>query len=125
MTHLTAPIGHPAELQPSSLPGYLIGFVGSLVLTVSAYLLVVTHVLGGSGTVVLLVGFAMIQLVVQLIFFLHLASPSQERWRVYVLLAMLAIVLIVVFGSLWIMGNLNTRMSPTQQEQYMNGQGGL
>jgi hypothetical protein len=31
---------------------------------------------------------------------------------------------ILVFGSLWIMGNLNYRMSPQQMNTYMTDQGG-
>ncbi len=94
-------------------------------LTLAAYVVVSTHALGRGWIVALLVGFAVVQGVVQLIFFLHLASPRQERWRVYVFLAMLAVVFILLVGSLWIMNNLNTRMTPTQQQQYMNGQGGM
>jgi len=39
--------------------------------------------------------------------------------------AMVIVVLILVIGSLWIMGNLNARMTPAQEQQYMSAQGGL
>jgi heme/copper-type cytochrome/quinol oxidase subunit 4 len=40
-------------------------------------------------------------------------------------IAMAIIVLILVLGSLWIMRNLDSRMTTPQQEQYMNSQGGI
>jgi len=34
-------------------------------------------------------------------------------------------VLILVLGSLWIMRNLDNRMTISQQQQYMNSEGGI
>ena len=38
---------------------------------------------------------------------------------------MLGIVLIIVGGSVWIMNNLNYRMTPQQMEQYLKSQDSL
>ncbi len=38
---------------------------------------------------------------------------------------MAIVVLILVLGSLWIMRNLDSRMTMTQQQQYMNSQEGI
>jgi cytochrome o ubiquinol oxidase subunit IV len=59
------------------------------------------------------------------VFFLHLGRETRPRWKLAVFLFMLGVILILVFGSLWIMTNLNYRMMPKQMVQYMNSQAGL
>jgi len=89
---------------------YVVGFVSSIVLTFVAYILVVNHVLFGVGLVAVIVGLAIIQLFVQLFFFLHLGNEAKPRWNLMALLFAAMVVVIVVFGSLWIMNNLNYNM---------------
>ena len=60
----------------------------------------------------------------RLYFFLHLGKETKPRWKLYVFGFMVSVVLIIVFGSIWIMNNLNYRMTPAQINQYMNSQGG-
>jgi len=115
----------PAEMRSASLRGYIFGFAGSIVLTVAAYLLVIGHASTNGGLLPALVLLAMVQFAVQLVFFLHLNTRTQQRWRLHMLGAMVIVVLILVIGSLWIMGNLNARMTPAQKQQYMSAQGGL
>lgn len=112
---------------------YFCGFVLSLGLTMTTYLLVKkhlsTHHLYPSDKFMLvsLIFLAIIQLFVQLIFFLHLDRERKPRWNLQVMFFMLMILLIIVVGSLWIMANLNYRMadSPQQVKQYLNSQDGL
>lgn len=105
---------------------YMIGFVTSLVLTFAAYGLVSRHVasdhesLPHSLVIPLIVGLALIQLVVQLRFFLHLGQESKPRWNLTVFSFMIMVVGILVFGSLWIMNNLNyNMMTPHDSEQHI------
>lgn len=83
---------------------YVIGFGLSIYLTMTAYLMVVNHLFNGWVLVAAIVGLALIQLVVQLVFFLHL---GRDRWNLVIFLFMLMVVVIVVAGSLWIMANLD------------------
>jgi len=53
---------------------------------------------------------AIIQIVVHLVFFLHMNTSSEERWNLVALLFTAVIIFIVVVGSLWIMYNLNLNM---------------
>lgn len=110
-----------------SLAMYTIGFVGSLALTLTAYLLVTNDVFSGWTTAAIIVGLALVQCAVQLAFFLHLAQEERPRWRLYTMIFMLAIFIVVVFGSIWVMYDLNDRMMPTEQEMsnYMNRQEGF
>jgi cytochrome o ubiquinol oxidase subunit IV len=92
---------------------YLLGFILSLGLTLTAWLLVRRHV--GShhlfwtdkAVIITIMTLAITQLAVQLMFFLHLGKESKPRWNLTVLCFALTVLLILVLGSLWIMYNLD------------------
>jgi cytochrome o ubiquinol oxidase operon protein cyoD len=107
-----------------SLKTYLSGFVLSIVFTLTAYELVVQRKFSVDIIIAAIVGLALFQFLIQLLFFLHLGRERKPRWKLFVLFFMIMVVLILVFGSIWIMNNLNYRMTPQQQNQYMNNQGG-
>ena len=67
---------------------------------------------------------AVVQLVVQLVFFLHLGRERQPRWNLLAFAFMAIVLLILVLGSLWIMNNLNYHMTQTDMLHYLNNQGG-
>lgn len=90
-----------------SLRSYIIGFGLSIVLTLVAYILVANEMLSGRGLVAVIIGLALIQLFVQLFFFLHLGKEGRPRWNLTSLLFAALVVVIVVIGSLWIMYNLD------------------
>lgn len=103
---------------------YIVGFLLSLGLTLAAYYLVTSHNYFGWGLMAGVAALAIVQCIVQLVFFLHL-GVQKPRWRLGVFLFMLLVLLIIVVGSLWIMHNLNYRMTPEQMKSYMNSQQGL
>ena len=114
-----------------SMTSYIIGFVLSVALTLTAYLFVNAHVSSAHhdfphhfliGLVMLL---ATIQLIVQLVFFLHLDREPKPYWNLQVLLFAAGVIAIVVIGSIWIMNNLNYRMMPSEVNQYMRSQDSL
>ena len=117
----------------TTLKSYIIGFVLSLALTLTAAALVWIHV--SSGHTVLshaflyptLLVLAVVQLFVQLIFFMHLATDSGPRWRLGVFISTAGIILIIVIGSIWIMNHLNYNMmaSPAQVNAYIQSQDGF
>lgn len=98
---------------------YTIGFVLSIVLTLAAYFLVVDKILSGRELVAAIMGLAVAQLFVQLVFFLHLGRESRPRWNLMVFLFAALVVLIVVLGSLWIMENLHYNMMPEEMDHHM------
>ncbi|MDR3642281.1 MAG: cytochrome C oxidase subunit IV family protein [Candidatus Doudnabacteria bacterium] len=107
---------------------YLIGYIASILLILLAYLPVQIHLASGHrllshgfimGAVILL---AIVQMIVQLIFFLHLGNKN-SRWNIVFLISTIGIVLIVVAGSVWIMTSLNNSMSSQQIDNYMQDQG--
>lgn len=105
--------------QNKPLLSYVTGFVLSLALTLESYYLVVNHVFSTSlliGSILLL---AVVQLCVQLVFFLDLDKEARPRWNLVMLSFAVLVVLIIVLGSLWIMYHLDYSMNPTQTNTYI------
>jgi cytochrome o ubiquinol oxidase operon protein cyoD len=86
------------------------GFVGCLILTSCSFLLVGKGLLTGWPLRGALAFLALVQAAVQFLFFLHLGREFKPRWNLLVFSFMALVLLILVFGSLWIMYNLDTRM---------------
>jgi cytochrome o ubiquinol oxidase operon protein cyoD len=112
----------PTHKSRSKLSIYVTGYLLSLYLTFTAYLLVVNHAFDNFFMVAILAILAVLQFYVQLVYFLHLSAERHGRWRLFVFGLMLLVVAILVGGSIWIMNNLNYRMSPSQINNYMNSQ---
>ncbi len=105
----------------ADLQSYIIGFFIALILTLAAYFTATNHWFSGGATVGVLAWLAFVQLVVQLVFFLHFGRERKAHWNQAAFYFMLIILIIIVGGSLWIMGNLNYNMmmSPEQMNEYM------
>ena len=94
-----------------TLRNYTIGFIASLLLTAASFGIVAEHYATGHqfpSHAVLLGGIlflAVVQLCVQMAYFLHIGRGSKARDLVALGLA-LAIIFLIVGGSLWIMANL-------------------
>lgn len=114
-----------ARQKHSKLGTYVTGYLLSVYLTLTAYLLVVNHAFDNALLGTLLVILAMLQFFVQLVYFLHLSAEKNARWRLLVFGLMVMVVSILVAGSIWIMNNLNYRMTPQQVNNYMNSQDSL
>jgi cytochrome o ubiquinol oxidase operon protein cyoD len=109
----------------NSLGTYVLGFVSSVVLTLLAYISVYRHLWDRTVLIAVVASLAIAQCLVQLIAFLHLGREAKPRWRLGVFIFMFVTVLIVVFGSIWILDNLNYRMNPDQMNTYLRNQDGL
>jgi cytochrome o ubiquinol oxidase subunit IV len=109
----------------STLRSYITGFILSIVFTLLAYFAVVSHLVSGGVLIVIIIGFAIVQLMVQLIFFLHIGQESKPRWNLTFFLSTASIVLLIVVASLWIMNHLNyNMMSPaSMDQQILKGEG--
>lgn len=110
---------------------YIVGFVLSLVLTMIAYAFVQSTVGGHTALsrttlIGLIFVLAITQLIVQLVFFLHLGRKGQ-RWNLSMLGFATIVVLILVIGSLWIMSNMDYNMQhrPSNVNEYLKDQDSL
>ena len=93
-----------------TLKSYTIGFILSIILTVIPYYLVVEHQFAVSTIIAGVVGLGLVQLLVQLVFFLHLNTKSERGWNFQSFVFTALVVVILLAGSLWIMYNLKINM---------------
>jgi cytochrome o ubiquinol oxidase operon protein cyoD len=99
----------------SGLRGYLIGLaLATLLSAVSFYIARSTLVWAPSIPIALSV-LALAQMGVHLVFFLHITADKDSVNNVLALAFGVLIVMLLVFGSLWIMMNLNQNMLPMDQ----------
>lgn len=113
----------------TSLRTYLIGFAGSLLLTVAAYALATRETLSRGHLIEALLAFAFAQFLLQAAYFLHLRGKHASRERLVVFATAVLIAFILVSGSLWIMFDLNQRMmlppGTGAMMEYMQDQSGI
>jgi cytochrome o ubiquinol oxidase operon protein cyoD len=89
---------------------YAMGFIGSLLLTLISFFLVATKLFTTHVTFYIIIGLALLQAAIQMIFFLHVGQEAKPRWETLVFYFMVMVVLIIGLGSLWIMFDLNERV---------------
>jgi cytochrome o ubiquinol oxidase operon protein cyoD len=107
--------GHSHGDEPGvhySLKDYTIGFVLAVILTAIPFWLVMGNVLEPEMTRYVILGFAGVQLVVHMVYFLHLNSKSEGGWNMMALLLTLVLLVIVLAGSIWVMYHMNANMMP-------------
>ena len=105
----------------SSLKGYVTGFVLSVALTAVPFWLVMSKVFDKSSTTaVVILGFAAVQIVVHMIYFLHMNTKSEGGWTLLALVFTVMIVVIALSGSLWVMYHLNHNMMPSSMHDMRN-----
>jgi cytochrome o ubiquinol oxidase operon protein cyoD len=97
----------------ASFREYLTGFLLAVVLTAIPFWLVMAHALNRSGvTAGIILAFAAVQMVIHMIYFLHMNTRSEGGWTLLALLFTLMLVVIALSGSLWVMYHLNANMMP-------------
>lgn len=99
-----------------SLKAYIIGFAASFILTCTSFLLVVTNLLPGSYLPHALIGLALTQAVIQLIFFLHVGQEDKPKWETLTFAFMVLVLLVILIGTLWIMFDLDERVMSGMKE---------
>lgn len=104
---------HEDDGYHATYRGYLIGFVLSVLLTVVPFWLVMGKVLPSPGlTAAVLLAFAAVQVVVHMVYFLHLNTKVEEGWSMLALLFTGVLVVIMMAGSVWVMMHLDANMMP-------------
>src|SRR5215212_10535723 len=98
------------ELGGGSIQSYVIGLALSTLLTVASFGLPATGLVWGPGVSVALAVFAIAQMGVHLVFFLHITTAPDSTNNILALAFGVLIVTLLIGGSLWIMANLNYNM---------------
>ncbi|MDM9620309.1 cytochrome o ubiquinol oxidase subunit IV [Rhizobium sp. AC44/96] len=112
---------HGHEAAHGTLKSYVIGFVLSVILTAIPFWMVMADVFDNHAvTAAWIMGLGAIQIVVHMVFFLHMNPRSEGGWTMMALIFTLLLVAIALSGSLWVMHHLNTNMMPMSPEMMKN-----
>ena len=115
---------HGGDMPHSTFKGYMTGFVLSVILTAIPFWLVMGDVIKDTGmTALVILGFAAVQIVVHMIYFLHMNFHSEGGWNMLALIFTIVIVAIAIAGSLWVMYHLNTSMMPQMDHEMIKSFG--
>ena len=111
--------GHDAD--HGSFKSYMIGFVLSVILTAIPFWLVMAGVFESPlVTAVTVMALGAVQIVVHMIYFLHMNTRSEGGWNMMALIFTIVLVIIALSGSLWVMHHLNSNMMPMSPEMMRN-----
>jgi cytochrome o ubiquinol oxidase subunit IV len=112
---------HGHEAAHGSFKSYMTGFVLAVILTAIPFWLVMADVLDSKAlTAGIVMAFAAVQVVVHMVYFLHMNSKSEGGWTMLAMIFTIVIVVIALSGSLWVMHHLNTNMMPMNPEMMKN-----
>jgi cytochrome o ubiquinol oxidase operon protein cyoD len=103
-------MAHSHSQTHGSLGSYAAGFILSVILTAGAFAVVLRGSLSpgvGMGVIAVL---AFIQIVVHLVFFLHLNLSRQQGWNVLSLAYTVLAAAFLVGGTIWVMHNVGMNM---------------
>lgn len=109
--HGDAAVAHVAS--HGSRRTYLIGFGLSVLLTAIPFWLVMTGAQDSKQLLAFAItALAIVQIVVHMVYFLHMNARVEGGWSLLALIFTLILVVITLSGSLWVMYHLNVNMMP-------------
>ncbi|WP_244979335.1 cytochrome o ubiquinol oxidase subunit IV [Bartonella queenslandensis] len=101
------------ETHGPSVGSYLVGFILAVFFTLGSFIPVMYGMMESwaiSTKVIYLIGMALIQIIVQIVFFLHLNSGPDAKWNLSALWFAAICVFIVIGGTWWAISHLNYNM---------------
>ena len=101
---------HHDDAGHGSYKSYAIGFILSVILTVIPFCLVMYPTLPKSITLLIVLAFAIVQVLVHLVYFLHLDRSAAQRNNVIAFVFAAIVIVLLVGLSLWIMFSIHTFM---------------
>ncbi|CAM3720243.1 Cytochrome bo(3) ubiquinol oxidase subunit 4 [Bordetella sputigena] len=108
---------HDDGAAHGTFKGYMTGFILSVILTAIPFWVVMDKVFDQSSTTAMVIlGLAAVQIVVHMIYFLHMNARSEGGWTMLALIFTVVIVVITLAGSLWVMYHLNVNMMPSMTD---------
>lgn len=92
---------------------YVKGFILAVILTAIPFYLVMNNVITDRTTAVAVLGlFAVIQVLVHMVYFLHMNGKIQGGWTMLSTIFTVIFLAIAISGTLWVMFHMNTNMMP-------------
>ena len=102
---------------------YVKGFILAVILTAIPFYLVMNNVITDRSTAVLVLGlFAIVQVVVHMVYFLHMNGKIQGGWTMLSTIFTVIFLAIAISGTLWVMFHMNTNMMPGHEMHQSAGQ---
>ena len=103
---------YPEEDIGKGVRGYLIGLALASLLTVCSFAMVRAGFVWAPAIPVAIIVFAIAQMGVHLVFFLHVTTGPDNTNNVLALAFGVLFVVLLIGGSIWIMNNMNHTMMP-------------
>jgi cytochrome o ubiquinol oxidase operon protein cyoD len=97
------------------MSSYVIGFALSLIFTFFPYYIVKNQIVTDTALLITILSFAVIQMLIQIFFFLHLGRGPKPLYNVVFFVSTVGIILVVVAGSVVIINNLHYNKMPSDQ----------
>ena len=95
---------------------YVKGFILAVILTAIPFYLVMNNVITDRTTAVAVLGlFAVIQVLVHMVYFLHMNGKIQGGWTMLSTIFTVIFLAIAISGTLWVMFHMNTNMIPGRE----------
>ncbi|MFD1881197.1 cytochrome o ubiquinol oxidase subunit IV [Paracoccus pacificus] len=92
---------------------YITGFVLSVILTAIPFILVMAGgFASGRLTAFVVLAFAVVQIVVHMVYFLHMSPKSEGGWSLVSLVFTLIVLVIALVGTMWVMYHMDANMMP-------------
>lgn len=99
-----------SEMHRRERRRYVIGYGGSLLLTAAVFVIAYKYGIKTTGVYLSIALLGLAQLIVQLVYFLHIDRRRSSREDLDLILFSTLVLLIIILGTVWIMGNLAVRM---------------
>jgi len=116
---------HKTDSEHGTVQSYVVGFILSLIFTLIPYYLVVHQTFSSSALLPIIIGFAVIQMIIQITFFLHIGRGPKPNWNLFFFASTVGIILVVVGGSIVIINNLHYNMQPSDQTKKLIADEGI
>ena len=118
---MSTDIAHPHDehggAAHGTLKGYLTGFGLSVVLTAVPFWIVISGAISDRAlAAIVILGIAAVQILIHMIYFLHMNTRSEGGWTMLALIFTIVLVVIALVGSIWVMHHLNVNMMPMTPE---------
>ncbi|AKC59812.1 cytochrome o ubiquinol oxidase protein [Blochmannia endosymbiont of Polyrhachis (Hedomyrma) turneri] len=96
------------KITHNTYKNYILGFFTSVILTIIPFILVInTFTIDKNILIIILTTCAILQIVIHLVCFLHIDNSPKTIWNTVTLIFTTLIILILIFGSIWIMKHLH------------------
>lgn len=111
---------HTQHGSHGSMGTLMTGFALAALLTIVPFALVMGELqISRIAMIGIIMGLAAVQILVHLVFFLHVNRSAEGGWTLAASIFSVIILVIVLAGSLWVMHNMNENMMPMPDMDHM------